>query len=137
MFLRGDFNIDILKHDRHSGTKHFVDTIYSLNLYPLINKPTRVTRESATLIDNIFFYNCFNKQTSSGVLINDITYHFPVYTQCEYEVTRSDPQSYRYSRSQKSEYINSFVTDLHRETWQNVTNADNVNEAYDTFSMNF
>ena len=132
MFLCGDFNIDILKHDSHSGTKHFVDTMYSLNLYPLINKPTRVTRESATLIDNIFA-NVLNKQTSSGVLINDITDHFPVYTQCEYEVTRSNPQSYRYSRSQNSENINSFVTDLPSETWQNVTNADNVNEAYDTF----
>ena len=54
MFLCGYFNIDILKHDSHSGTKHFVDTMYSLNLYPLINTPTRVTRESATLIDNIF-----------------------------------------------------------------------------------
>ena len=91
MFLYGDFNIDILKHDSHSGTKHFVDTMYSLNLYPLINKPTRVSRESATLIDNIFT-NGLNKQTSSGVLINDITDNFPIYmyTQCEYEVTRSN-----------------------------------------------
>ena len=44
MFLCGDFNINILKHDSHSGTKHLVDTMYSLTLYPLINKPTRVTR---------------------------------------------------------------------------------------------
>ena len=29
--------------------------------------------------------------------------------------------------------ITSFVADLHSETWQNVTNADTVNEAYDTF----
>ena len=69
----------------------------------------------------------------SGVLINDITDHFPVYTQCEYEITRSNPQSYRYSRSLKSENRNSFVTDLYSETWQNVTNADNFNVAYDTF----
>ena len=33
IFLCGNINIDILKHDRHSGTKHFVDTMYSLNLY--------------------------------------------------------------------------------------------------------
>ena len=132
MFLCGDFNIDILKHDSHSGTKHFVDTMYIMNLYPLINKPTRVTRKSATLIDHIFT-NVLNKQTSSCVLINNITDPFPVYTQCEYEVTRSNPQSYRYSRSPNSENINSFVTYLHSETWQNVTSADNVNEAYDTF----
>ena len=115
LFLCGDFNIDILKHDSLSGTKYFVDTMYSLYLYPLIHKPTRVTRESATLIDNIFT-NVLNKKTTSVVLINDITDHFPVYTQCEYEITRSNPQSYRNSRSLKSESINYFVTDLYNET---------------------
>ena len=57
MFLCGYYNIDILKYESHSGTKHFVDTMYSLYLCPLINKPTctRVAiRESATLFDNLF-----------------------------------------------------------------------------------
>ena len=39
LFLCGDFNIDILKHDSLSGTKHFVDTMYSLNLYQQENQP--------------------------------------------------------------------------------------------------
>ena len=43
IFLCGDFNIDILKQDRHLSTKHFIDIIYSLGLYPLITKPILIT----------------------------------------------------------------------------------------------
>ena len=52
-------------------TKPFVDTTHSLNLYPLINKQTRVTRVTSTLIENILS-NAINQQTTSGILITDI-----------------------------------------------------------------
>ena len=45
----------------------------------LINTPTRVIRETAILIDNIFT-NAINRQTTAGILVTDITNHFPVYT---------------------------------------------------------
>ena len=54
IFMCGDLNIDLLKHEEHSGTKHFLDMKYSFGLYPLTDKPTRITQSSATLIDNIF-----------------------------------------------------------------------------------
>ena len=87
-------------------TKPFVDTMYSLNLYPLINKQTGVARVTSTLIENMLS-NAINKQTTSGILITDITYHVSVYTLFQYEVTRTNQQSKRYSRSLKRENINS------------------------------
>ena len=54
IFLCGDFDINILKQSRHLSTKHFIDIIYSLGLYPRITKPTRISKDTATLIDNIF-----------------------------------------------------------------------------------
>lgn len=49
----GDFNIDMLNPNKHKLTENFISTIYSLNLYPKITRPTRITTHSATLIDNI------------------------------------------------------------------------------------
>ena len=43
IFVCGDFNIDLLKHENHSNTKHFLDMMYSLGVYPLVDKPTRMT----------------------------------------------------------------------------------------------
>ena len=53
----GEFNIDLLKPDNRSNTNHFLDIMYSLGLYLLIDKPTRITNISATLIDNILLTN--------------------------------------------------------------------------------
>ena len=50
----GDYNIDILKPSTHNPTSEFIDLMFSNSFIPLINKPTRVTHKTATLVDNIF-----------------------------------------------------------------------------------
>ena len=47
--------------------------------YPMINKPTRVTSNSASLIDNIFINRTHNKNHTSGILYTDISDHFPIF----------------------------------------------------------
>ena len=83
MFLCGDFNIDILKHNSNRGSKYFLDTMYAIGLYPLIDRPTRISNQSFSLIDNIFT-NVTNYNITSGILINDITDHLPVFAICTY-----------------------------------------------------
>ena len=43
IFICGDFNLDILKHNSDHAAKHFLDTMYSLGVYPLIDRPSRIT----------------------------------------------------------------------------------------------
>ena len=77
--IRG-FKINLLNIDVHHKTNDFINTIYSYSLFPQITKPTRVTKKSATLIDNIFTNGSLhNQQSFSGVLFTDITDHFPVF----------------------------------------------------------
>ena len=56
-----------------------LDSIYSLGLFPLITKPTGITSHSATLIDNIFT-DIHDYAHMSGVIVCDISDHFPVFT---------------------------------------------------------
>ena len=37
LFVCGDFNIDLLKNGEHVGTTKFIDAMYSIGLYPLID----------------------------------------------------------------------------------------------------
>src|SRR6218665_4009055 len=53
-YLLGDFNVNLLKADNHRGTEEFVNLLYANSFFPLIDKPTRVTTDTATLIDNVF-----------------------------------------------------------------------------------
>ena len=49
-----DHNLDLLKHKNHSPTMRFIEKNLDLNMVPCITKLTRITKTSATLIDNIF-----------------------------------------------------------------------------------
>ena len=44
--LMGDFNINLLNCDSHSGTEDFVNTLGSHAFHPQILKPTRITNHS-------------------------------------------------------------------------------------------
>ena len=64
----GEYNVDLLKHDIN---KNFTNEIYSWSFYPLITKPKRITRTTATLIDNIFL-NEFDHKVRTGLLITTL-----------------------------------------------------------------
>ena len=84
MFLFGDFNLDLLKYNSNLPTKRFIDMMFSLGMFPLISKPSRITDVRATLIDNIFT-NELTYTITSGLLINDISDHLPVFAaKCRY-----------------------------------------------------
>ena len=83
MYIVGDTNIDILKYSSHVHTKDFLDMMYSYGVFPQINKPTRVTSYSSTIIDNIFT-NVLSTNSKSGIQCNDISDHLPIFYVTEY-----------------------------------------------------
>ena len=56
----------------------FLQTFFDHNLFPLIDRPTRITTYSATLLDNIFT-NVFDNKIKSGIFVSDLTDHYPVF----------------------------------------------------------
>ena len=54
VFLLGDFNVDLLKYDKHAPTNEFLESLSSHIFLPHNVQPTRINTTSKTLIDNIF-----------------------------------------------------------------------------------
>lgn len=136
IFLCGDLNIDLLKHEQHSSTKHFLDLMYSLGLYPLIDKPTRVTDISATLIDNIFT-NELRHSLTCGILYNDISDHLPIFAVCEYQICRNTKMNTQYTRVINKDTLTSLSHELSLQSWDDILNLHDVNQAYDLFLNKF
>ena len=67
-YITGHFNLDLLKHESHSVTAQFLESLFAFGFLPMITKPTRVTAHSATLIDNIFTNNT-TVSSKSGLII--------------------------------------------------------------------
>ena len=79
--LCGDFNIDLLNKDCNNSTS-FLNTMYSLSLLPIINKPTRIPDNSATLIDNFFINEPCNELFFS-LLMNSSFFPPPLKPRCQ------------------------------------------------------
>ena len=55
-YIMADWNIDLMKYQSHDKTGEFLDIMFSRSFFPLISWPTRITSNSATLIDNDCLY---------------------------------------------------------------------------------
>ena len=80
VYLMGDFNINLLNIGKHLPSSEFLENLFSYNFYKLINKPTRVSKNSATLIDNIFCNDIQILEFMNGIFYTDISDHFPIFT---------------------------------------------------------
>ena len=70
-----DHNLDLLKHKSHNPTRAFTEAILDSNMVPSITKPTRITKSSATLIDNIFIPLSLAPISASYIIIEDMSDH--------------------------------------------------------------
>ena len=48
-----DHNMDFLKSNKHESTQDFINQNLELGMLPTVTRPTRITKTSAMLIDNI------------------------------------------------------------------------------------
>ena len=71
LFLCGDLNINLLDYKLNNHTQHFVDLLFSLSLFPLINRPTQLSNQHASIIDNIFT-NAINKNINCGIIMEEL-----------------------------------------------------------------
>ena len=103
----------------------------SNSFFPLINKPTRITSDSATLIDNIFT-NDFSDH-KIGILLTDISDHLPVFTVINNYSTNISFNRNSSRRDFSDTNIQHFIQDLLDINWDFVTNFDSVNDSYSHF----
>ena len=111
-YVCGEFNIDLIKYK------------------PLINKPTRITAYSSTLIDNIFT-NELDLKHRSGVVIADISDHLPIIIN-SLSIKNLQINSFR-SHKRNMLHKDKFIDELKNTDWDFITNCTDVNSSYNTF----
>jgi hypothetical protein len=125
----GDYNLNLLNSSTHLPTNEFADIKLSHSLFPVINKPTRITSSSATLINNIFTSPLDINNSISGILLWDISDHFPVF-HIQFKPAAVKPATYRTSRSFSTFNKNNFTNEIHRLDWSAVTTSNDTQTAY-------
>ena len=129
VFLLGDFNIDILKHQVNKGTTSFLDTMYSIGLYPLVDRPTRISNHSFSLIENVFTI-VTNHKVTSVILVSDITDHLPIFVFCTYpNPNQVDQKCNVKNRIINEKTLSTLSNNLAEECWDNVFRSADVDTA--------
>ena len=74
-----DHNLDLLKSHHHGHTERFIEVNLEHLLIPTITRPTRITKTTATLTDNIIVSQNLCGNYLSGIMMCDISDHLPSY----------------------------------------------------------
>ena len=76
VFLLGDFNVDLLKHEQHKATNEFLHSLPSNLFLPYIIQPSRINSHSKCIIENIFS-NFISQEIMLGNLTSTISENLP------------------------------------------------------------
>lgn len=131
--IMGDMNIDLIKSAQDVNVSHYVDQIYACSFVPTITIPTRVTPHCSTLLDHIYA-NGYTDKLLSGVIVSDISDHYPVFFVEKSRCTqvKNSPELYRPYTDRN---VLKFVDLLERMDFSNVMNELSCQDAYDTLAV--
>ena len=131
IILLGDFNIDLLKFEKHEKTNCFLNDIISQGLFPIITKPTRITEHSATLIDHIHT-NITSKEVTSGIVITDLADHFGCFCVLSDRIKNRSNQikTVRSFSQQNVDYFNELLL---QSDYTGILSSLCVDDCYDKF----
>ena len=131
VYICGDFNFDLLKIDTDSITQHFFNLLCSYSYLPNVLQPTRVTENTATVIDNIFSNNIHDEMTCGNILLT-LSEHFS-----QFASIRRDRIDYKklnmYQRVYSKFSSESFRDDVSIQNWN--YSLDNVHATFKDFYM--
>ena len=134
IYIMGDFNVNTLPHIRGSLSVQEFKNIFAANYcFPLINKPTRLTSTSSSLIDNIYStMPALANGCDSGILEISISDHYGIFT-VDKNTTILEEKTETKKRSFCNKNIVKFCQALRRESWDSVYSCDDAQVAYSRF----
>ena len=109
-------------------TNEYINSVISKSFLPVITMPTRITHQSATLIDHIWT-NKVCSSYHSGIIINSLSEHFPVIYIEQGEYKKVDLQD-KITRSINKHTIPAFCNLLKSSSCGNVIHQTNREIAF-------
>ena len=139
MILPGNFSINALDYKQSKKVQSFFNLMYRYSMIPIINKPKRVGKNSATAIDHIIANGIVDCQFKTAILKTDVTDHFRIAMTLKTDepVHQSQKVQNVHSRNYDEKAIESFNQRLREYDWAELYKCEDPNEAYKHFFETF
>ena len=133
LILGMDHNLDLLKSAEHTMTQNFLNSLLDNDMLPTIMRPTRITHNMATLIDNIFVSSKLYMDFESALILNDMFDHIPVLTLWK-QTKFTDKTSLEFkSRNLNEAKLSQIWEKLFEIDWIAVLNSNSCDENFSIF----
>ena len=126
-------NLNLLDHSTKSKVKEYLNIVFQNLLIPMINKPTRVSKSNATIIDHILTNSFLNTDCSAVIIKIDISDHFPIFLISNEKISENAKNITIHKRVINEQSILYFKEILHEVDWTHLYTLCNPNQAYNYF----
>ena len=134
IYIAGDINLSLIDYKTNIKVKNYQKLLFQKNVIPVINKPTRVSRNNATIIDHINTNHFLNNYLHSGIIRADISDHFPIFLISKDLILDSSNEPIHITKREiNDKSIAYFKTLLSIIEWKHVLNENSPNNAYNEF----
>ena len=89
LYIVGYTNLNLTDNETNVKFRNYLNLLFQKIFIPVINKPTRVSRNNATITDHINTNHFLNNDMHSGIVTTDISDHFPIFLISKYLMLNS------------------------------------------------
>ena len=136
-YITGDFNLNLLDYKTNTKVKSYLNMIFARSFIPLINRPTRIFRNNATIIDHILTNTFMTDKYLTGIVNTDISDHFPVFLVTDTDVNKTERSGFVFKRQINDDNLRKFNEKLLSINWTSVLENMDPNAAYNDFLKTF
>ena len=128
----------MLDHRTNTKVKDYLNLTFQNFLIPLINKPTRITKANATLIDHILTNDFLNTSSSTGIVKSDISDDFPIFLITSVQFLGNIQNKTTIRKREISEKSRQYFMEILNEVnWKHLYPLKGTNLAYKYFLRTF
>ena len=132
VILGMDHNLDLLKQASHKMTQTFIEHTLDHSLLPVITKPTRISKTSATLIDNIIISDKLQLNYTSNILISNLSDHLPCYVEIkEFYAGKKEANKIK-KRKLNNQNLNKIKLEIGSISWESLLCDLGASESFAT-----
>ena len=125
--------MNLLDHSTNSKVKEYLNIVFQNLLIRMINKPTRVSKSNATIIDHILTNSFLNTDCSAGIIKIDIFDHFPMFNISTEKISENARNITIQKKVINEQSILYFKEILHEVDCTHLYTLCNPNQAYSYF----
>ena len=133
-FIAGDFNIDMAlngeSQSKAAKSEQFNELLRDVHCYPVTRNPTRVTKNSASIIDHVIANT--SKNITAGIAVAEVADHLCPFVIVEDKRMMENEKKTKHKtitiRENKKENQDQFRDTLNKINWEKLENEPNIDK---------